>query len=428
MIKNHTLYYEQDSRIPVTYLSFVFLGGGEQQETEEKAGLGRLTAKLLFRGTQTLSREEIQKQFDLLGAEVYATITETEFTIHIQALSKTLDSVIDLVAECISHPLFSEEELTVSKQQQRAGLSAALQDSENVLRAAHRYILFNTMRFGKIGSLSALEKISREDVVEYFSKIKNCETAYATSISDIAYAEIEKRIQKIFSLRAKNGFTLLPEAEYAVEKKTRAHIFHVENASNDRLLWSHKGLSAADSQRFGLSLIIDALGSFEGYLFDHLRNKNGWCYGAYASIITGTGRIGRITYYSDPSNETSQYLIPALLEHLKKFSTQQDFIERLSERPSSFKNRFVYQLDKKYAISSRVQFDRYGVPILTKEQYYKEIDAASESVACDIIKNIFLTSNLTMVFYGDATRISKILSSSGITDFIYTYNPSELIQ
>lgn len=49
-ITNNKLYYEPDTRVPMTSLSLVFHGGGSQQETEELAGLADVTTGLLFRG------------------------------------------------------------------------------------------------------------------------------------------------------------------------------------------------------------------------------------------------------------------------------------------------------------------------------------------------------------------------------------------
>ncbi|MBW7888800.1 MAG: insulinase family protein [Bacteroidetes bacterium] len=409
MMQNHKIYFEQDSRIPITSFNLVFVGGGEQQEKEELAGLSRMTAKLLFRGTTMLSRETIQKKFDLLGAEVTTAVTETDFTVSVRSLTKNIQEVFSLLTHCFAAPAFPEEELTIAKQQQKASLLSSLQDSETVLRTGHRYVLFNGKRFGKLGSLSALERISRNEILLHYEKIINASVCYCSGISDLPLEEFEKLIAPFFKQRQTNGYSLLPEAEYKNISVCEAHIIHLENATNDRLMWSHQGLSALDSRRFALSLIVDALGSFEGYLFDELRNKKGWCYGAYATVLPGTTRLGRVIYYSDPSNESSQYLYPALLEHIQNFQHEKNFISRLQERPSTFKNRFAYQLDRKYKLTSRINFDRYGIPILSKEEYVQEIDSITPSLFSETIQALFQPKKLVMVFYGDSGRIQTIL-------------------
>lgn len=428
MIVNHTIYFEQDARVPITSFNLVFTGGGEQQEREERSGLSRIAAKLLFRGTHSLSREEIQRKFDLLGAEVFATVTQTDFTVTVQALTKNIQEVVSLVFHCIQHASFPETELKIAKQQHKASLLSSLQDPETVLRVAHKYILYEGKRFGKLGSLAALEQLTRNEIELHFDKIRSAAVCYCSGTSDISKNEFEALLTPFFQQRTNSGYELLPEVEFKNCKSPEAHIVHLEHASNDRLMWSHQGLSATDPQRFALSLIIDALGSFEGFLFDQLRNKNGWCYGAYATIIPGTTRLGRVSYYADPSDKSSQFLFPQLLHHIATFHNEAEFVSRLSERPSTFKNRYVYQMDRNYKILSQINFDRFGIPKLSKEEYYNEIDSLTPEKFSQVIGAIFNAQKLIMVFYGDANRIQKILHSINPALTATVYNKNIIIE
>ena len=54
-------------------------------------------------------------------------------------------------------------------------------------------------------------------------------------------------------------------------------------------------------------------------------------------------------------------------------------------------------------------FERFGIPILTKEEYYRKIDSVTLENALSTISEVFNPNNLTMVFYGDKERISKII-------------------
>ena len=148
---------------------------------------------------------------------------------------------------------------------------------------------------------------------------------YFTSISDLAEEEIERTRNVLQRGGAIDGFELKPEVSFREVKGRNAFIVHSPQAKNDRLMWTQKGIAATDDRRFDLSLIIDALGSFEGFLFDELRNKKGWCYGAYAFVVPATSRPGRIGAYADPSLETSKDLIPELLRLYRVFPEERDF-------------------------------------------------------------------------------------------------------
>ena len=409
-IANNHLYYEQDLRVPMTHLTLVFHGAGIQQEPQEKTGLARITAKMLFRGTSVLSREAISQKLELLGAEVNASVSETDFVVGISCFTKNLKEVIDLVVVVIREASFPQHELDLLKKVEFNQLEAALQDPERVLSAANQYVLYDGSNVGRIGSKKGIDNITREDVVEYFSKVRTASVLYFTSISDLTKDEIERQARRFAAGRQNDGFKLKPEVPFRESSGRNAFIVQSPEAKNDRLIWTQSGIAAADDRRFDLSLIIDALGSFEGFLFDELRNKRGWCYGAYAFVVPATTRAGRIGVYADPSLETSKDLIPELLRLMHIFMEEEEFHKRLAQRNATFKNRYSYQLDLKFKLASRVSRDRYGVPILDREAYNSRIDAVTDISARRVIDELFDDRNLCMVFYGDAERIQRILT------------------
>ena len=409
-IANHQLYYEPDLRVPMTHLSLVFNGAGVQQESEDKTGLARITAKMLFRGTPALSREAIARKFELLGADVNASVSETDFVIAISCFTQSLGSVIDLVVSVVDDASFPQQELDLLKKAEFNQLEAAMQDPERVLSAANQYVLYDGSSVGRIGSKKGIAHIAREDILAFFSKVRSAAVMYFTSISDLTNDRIELYAKRLTAGRHGDGYRLKPEVPFKEVIGRNAFIVQSADAKNDRLLWTQKGIAATDDRRYDLSLIIDALGSFEGFLFDELRNKKGWCYGAYAFVVPATLRPGRIGVYADPSLESSKDLVPELLRLIHIFQEEEGFQERLAQRNAAFKNRYSYQLDLKFKLASRVNRDRYGIPILDRESYNKRIDEVTDMSTRRVIDELFDDRNMCMVFYGDAERIQNILA------------------
>jgi len=412
-ISNHALYYEQDPRVPMTHLNLVFRGSGIQQEPEEKTGLARFVAKMLFRGTATLTREEISHRCELLGAEVSAHVTETDFVVAVSCFTENLANVLALVETILREADFPQHELELLTKAEFNQLEGFFQEPERVLSAAHQYVLYDGHSLGKPGSLKGMNTIVREDLAGFFSNVLTSTLLYVTAISDLPQDGIERTINRFMDKRGRTGFELKPEIPFREFAATEAFIVHSEASRNDRLIWSQRGLTATDDRRFDLSLIVDALGSFEGYLFDELRNKRGWCYGAYGFLVPATTRPGRLGFYADPSLEASEQLIPELLRLLSTFQRDESFTNRLTERNETFKNRYAYQLDLKFKLVSRVNRDRYGVPILDREAYRRRIDRVTRESALRVIDDLFDPKRLSMVFYGDADRVQRALHDLG---------------
>jgi zinc protease len=427
LIENNTVYYEHDSRTPVTKLTIVFVGAGEQKESAETIGLAGVTAKLLFRGTSLYSLDELQAKFDFLGATISAYTSETDFIIKLSVLSRNFSETCLLLKHVLNEVTFSDEQIRLVKKQEHNRLDSLLQSNDEVLRIANKYFLYDKSFRGKSGSKSSLETLARAQIVEYFNNVRSAHVVYFSVVSDLSELAVKNTLAVLTKERASSGFLLNSETEYRTARGREAFIVDLPNAPNDRLIWSHKGIDACDPRRFALSLILDALGSFEGFLFDQLRNKNGWCYGIYAYQFPPSNKKGLIGYYSDPSDSTSSLLVPQLLQLLSSFGSHADFTQRLAERNSTFKNRYAYQQDLSYKIMSKISRDRYGIPILKKEEYFAEIDTVTESVSQKVIPEIFDHTNLTMVFYGDSKRISNIISSFDSSIPIEVHEKTKLI-
>jgi zinc protease len=410
-IPDNRLYHQSDGRVPMTSLSLVFHGGGSQQETEELAGLAEVTAGMLFRGTPSMDRETISRTFELLGADVNATVSQTDFTIAISCFSRNLEEVLGVVATIMKEASFPAEELELVRKQHLNSLDAALESADGVLGQAVEYAVYGGSRFGKFGSRAALRRITREDVVRYWDNVRRTSILFFTSISDLPFTTIRQKTARFSNGRVRDGFVLKPEVAFKVPAGREAVIIASPGSTNDRLQWSHKGITATDDRRFDLDLVLDALGSSQGMLFNVLRGKNGWCYGAYAWQQRGTDNPGRINYYSDPTPETSAKLIPEMLRIIRTFPDDPEFQQGLTRRNAAFKNRYAYQLDPAFKLAREVNHDRYGVPILSREEYYSKIDGVTSSTARKVIEEVFDTENIFLVFHGDADRIKPILQA-----------------
>ena len=224
-----------------------------------------------------------------------------------------MDPLFDLLLEVLTDAQFPEKELELVKQQQLNAMEASLQEPERVLMQAHSFALFGGGRMGKIGSRSSIRSVTRAQVIDYYQRVCSCATIYRTALTDLLEEEIRRKLDNLTAHRTGAGFMLRPEEPYAVANGRQAIVLQSEDAANDRLIWSHTALAANDDRRYDLGLALDAFGSFEGYLFDVLRNKNGWCYGAYAFQMNATLRPGRISYYSDPSKDFSAQLMPEMI-------------------------------------------------------------------------------------------------------------------
>ena len=154
-ISNHRIYYRNDKRAPLTSLEIVFRGAGYQQESQEKIGLARTTARMLLKSGRSSGLVE---ELELLGADLWMNVDEVSFTISLSMLSGNFEKSIEITNRLVQEAHFSLQNLKEVKRKLEIEYYDALRfGAYGMMR---RFALFGKSRIGKIRSLSTLKNIT----------------------------------------------------------------------------------------------------------------------------------------------------------------------------------------------------------------------------------------------------------------------------
>src|SRR5206468_2236961 len=99
-------------------------GAGGYYDPAEQQGLASFVAALAREGTASRTSEQISQQLEVMAATLTLTAgTGLEATLSGSALSDQFDKLLDIAADVLLHPAFSDEELGRYKQRTRAQLA-----------------------------------------------------------------------------------------------------------------------------------------------------------------------------------------------------------------------------------------------------------------------------------------------------------------
>ena len=84
----------------------VWIGVGSRFERPEEAGISHFLEHMLFKGTPTLSPEEIAQAFDALGGEVNAATGKDYTVLYCRVLDELLDQAMPLLTDMLQRPTF----------------------------------------------------------------------------------------------------------------------------------------------------------------------------------------------------------------------------------------------------------------------------------------------------------------------------------
>lgn len=87
-----------------------WIGVGSRFETPAQAGVSHFLEHMLFKGTPTLSPEEIAQAFDGLGGEVNAATGRDYTVLYARVLDELLDRAFPVLADMLQRPAFADLE------------------------------------------------------------------------------------------------------------------------------------------------------------------------------------------------------------------------------------------------------------------------------------------------------------------------------
>ena len=145
------------------------LPGGLMSETAGKAGLGRLAANLLVKGTRRRNAEQLAGDVEQLGGSLNSDAGNNSATLSLELLSPDWKPGLDLFLEMLTETAPTEGELQTEKRKQLSLLQAELDYPMAAARDLVRAALYPGHPYGgkNLGTTESIESITLKDIATY---------------------------------------------------------------------------------------------------------------------------------------------------------------------------------------------------------------------------------------------------------------------
>ena len=294
----------KDERLP--YISFEMLfHTGSKQDPLDKEGLLSLLVESMDKGTKKQSAVQLAENIELLGT-FFASDLENDYTaFSMEALSWLHEPVLEVFAEIITQPGFSEEEFDRVKKQaigfaERSGEHFGSYSS----RVFNKY-LYESHPYGYYlnGNLKSLKNITREDVKSFYEK-KFHPSQAILSISGRYPKDIVNSLELVFKdwkpmeenqlTKGRESISLLPVPE---AKKRELLLVDHPAAVQAEIRMGHISVHRSHPDHLALKMASMILGgTFSSRLMDRVRVQKGLTYGVSSNFSTkkelGAFKIG----------------------------------------------------------------------------------------------------------------------------------------
>ncbi len=411
-----TVLVVEDHKLPRVSAS-LYIDAGPVTEGD-KAGVMGIMGQMLNEGTTDMSKAEFDEAVERIGADVYLSSSGGSAA----ALTRYFNQAFELMSDALKHPSFPQESFDKIKSQTITGLKS---NAKNVKAVSGRVI--NALTYGKdhpYGEFTSEESVNAltlADVKAAYDKYITPSRAYLTITGDIKPAEAKKLAESLFGNWKGNSLTLPTLTKVANPAKTEIDVVDMPNAVQSEITVTNLvDLKMNDPDYFPVLIANQILGGgSESRLFNNLREKHGFTYGAYSSA--GAGRY-QSTFSASASVRTAKTdsAVVEFLNEIEKLRTTKVTDEELSTAKALYNGSFALGMEN----SSRTATYARNILInnLPKDfyrTYLQKINAVTKEDIQRVAQKYFNYKNTRVVVVGNTSQMLDGIKKLGYAVDLY---------
>jgi zinc protease len=267
---------------------------GDATSLRGKAEVAEVTARLLARGTRTRSYIDVRDQLDLLRSELAIDAAPGELSVQLQSTRDQLAGAIDLVAELLTRPALTADQLAQVKRARRAELMQLRQDPPTVAYQALQAIAAPwphadpRARWTIDDQLAALDRVTLADVRAFHRDFLGAGHAELAVVGAFAPDAVASQIERTLGgWRARLPYTRLDHKPFGAPAVSRS--IEIKDKEMAQLMLFHDVAMRDTDPDYPAWLILGQLlgGDTGARLWTRIREREGLSYDVLAYTDAG---------------------------------------------------------------------------------------------------------------------------------------------
>lgn len=400
--------------LPLVQVQVVFRAG-RLFEPASKAGVANLTANLLTKGTASRTATQIADAIDFVGGALSVDSGTDMAIASLAVVKKDLPTGLELLADVLTHPAFSAEELDRARGQAIARLRSSLDDADAVLGTAYDRAVFGQHPYGRsdLGTAASLAGLTREDVVAYHQDRYRPDGAFAVIVGDVTRAEVESRFgQALAEWKGKATAVQLPQPPAPIKGK---HVNLIDmDVNQSYVMWGNQSFKRNDPDYFPTYVMFSILGGgMNSRLFSEVRDRQGLAYG-----VSSYNRVeltaGAVMLNLQTKTASTKQALSSIQSELARMAKDGVTAKELADAKSSMLGSFPMQLESNPDLArmlTRIEFYGLGDDYLSR--YVERVSAVDRKAILRVARKYLPSTDYAMVIVAPAKQIEAELKPFG---------------
>jgi len=390
---------------------------GDYYSPENNCAVADLTARMLDKGTTKNDKFALAEKLGNMGAQIAFGVGTHTVTFNGKCLKKDVEEVINLLAEQLRNPAFSEEEFNKLKTQFAGQMKQNLDDPNTQAFNELNRILFpeghpnHTPKTETI--IADIEKTTLAEVKDFYKNFYGPESMIFVAVGDIDNSQIQKAIKTSFGgwsggIRSKQ-FDIAPKVN-----GTQSVVTIKDKASAALMVGQATQLKKSDPDYIPLYFANYVLGgNFTARLMFKIRDDEGLTYGIF-SFHTNDIQADGGWYIQGAFNPSLlQKGLQSTYKEIKSWIENGITAEELENKKSTIVGQFKVQLSTTNGIANQIHsFLQRGFDVDYLEQYPKLIESLTLEQVNNAIKKYIKPENIVTVMAGSIDENGQPLTGN----------------
>ncbi len=374
----------------------VYFPGGALHETAENQGITALMQRLLIKGTVSRSAEEVARELEFLGAYLSPFTGKEAFGLSMSAVSKHFYPGVEIFADCILNPRFTEEELEKEKRNILIEIERRKDDTLNYCLERCDGELFgdNPYGFTLIGRKESVSRITRDDILKWHQCFYRPERMILSLVGDVKTRIVQERFLHAFSTFKGNCFAPPPEFSKKLEMEKKSVVEEREKRQVVIVLGFLAPPLVSD-EYFPFKVLDYLLSGMGSRLFINLRDREGLAY-VVSSSYSPRKNFGSFKSYMQTSPDKQERALKGLLRELDTLKDEGPSLEEVERTKHYMLGLHEIALQKKWAQASKMAFyELMGLGTDFLDKYPDRIKKVTASQVLKVARKFLDTERVT---------------------------------
>ncbi len=407
---------EQDS-IPIVTIQ-VLIEAGSVFDPEGKAGLARMTANLLERGTEKRNAIAISEELDFIGADLSIRTWKDYTTLRLRVLKKDIEVGFDILSDLLIAPGFASEEIDRIKKETQGAILAQEDQPGAVARIAFHDLVFDAhpYRYPTIGLEAAIDKIALGDLVAFHKRHYRPNHTILAIAGDMKAEEAKGFVEKYFGGWEK-GKQPLPKIDGPKQLRGKTIKRIDKNLTQATVMLGHRGIDRTHSDFYAVRVMNYILGGggFSSRMMTDIRDNKGLVYSIY-SHFSANRFPGAFSVSFQTKNSNAKEAIGAVLREIQKMRDAGVTTEELEEAKAYLAGSFPLKIDttrKMASVLATIEFHGLGLDYF--DDYIAKIKSVTREDVFRSALKYLSAEHYVLVVVGKQRDIDIDTEDSGMT-------------